>query len=160
MIQKNFVLAYVLLVGLPLLGIFTVLNAGRGLVPPPAVSGEWDLTVDAGATADNCFGPLTAAPRQTVAITQSGAGVSLSFDQPQKIALTGTFEGKRLTGIGSLKSPAGACTEGAALHWTAMVMGTPAQRTLDGQFFFDACKSCIPVAFRAARRIPLRKPGQ
>ena len=48
LIQKNFVLAYILLVGLPLLGVFSVLKGGRGLVALPAMSGDWDLGVDAG----------------------------------------------------------------------------------------------------------------
>ena len=160
-IQKDFLLAYILLVGLPLLGVFSVLRAGKGLVPLPAMSGEWDLRVDAGiAAANNCFAPLTAVPRQTVTISQSGADVTVSFNQPQEMSLTGTLERNLLTGIASRSGPAGTCAEGAAMRWTATVMGTPGQRTLDGHFFFDTCASCAPVAFHAARRSPLRKPGR
>jgi|SRR5215470_1632654 len=157
-IPKNFVLAYILLVGLPLLGVFTILDAGRGLVPPPAVSGEWDLTVDAGA-ANTCFGPLTAVTRQILTISQSGTAVSINFDRPQRFTLAGTLEGNRLTGVASFKAPAGTCPEGAAMRWTVAVVGEPRQRAIEGQFFLDGCQSCAPVAFRASRR-PLRKRGQ
>jgi hypothetical protein len=159
-IQKNFLLAYILLVGLPLLGVFTVLKGGRGLVPLPAMSGDWDLSVDAStAAANNCFAPLTV-PRQTVAISQSGADVIVSFKQLREISIAGTLEGNHLTGITGPSGPAGTCAEGAALRWTATVMGAPGQRTLDGHFFIDACASCAPAAFHAVRRSPLRKPGR
>src|SRR5438045_5275844 len=115
-IQKNFVLAYILLVGLPLLGVFSILKAGRGLVPLPAVSGEWDLRVDAGAVASsNCFGPLMTVPRQSVTISQSGAGVTVSFDQRPAITLTSTLEGNRLAGVGSGAGLAATCAAGAPI---------------------------------------------
>src|SRR5712692_4031826 len=98
--HKNLVLAYILLVGLPLLGLFSVLEAGRGLVALPAVSGEWTLDLDARPSAPaNCLAPLTGAQRPVLNISQSGANVVVSFNEAPKMTLTGSLEGNRLTGL-------------------------------------------------------------
>lgn len=156
--HNHLVLAYILLVGLPLLGLFSVLEAGRGLVPLPAISGEWNLELDASpATPGNCL-QLAGAQREILNISQSGANVVVSFNQAPKMTLTGTLEGNHLAGLTSAR--AAGCGEGALVRLAATVGGKPGRHSLDGHLSWEGCASCTPVAFRAVRQTPSRKPGQ
>jgi hypothetical protein len=157
--HNHLVLAYILLVGLPLLGLFSVLEAGRGVVPLPAVSGEWSLDLDASpAVSGNCLAPLTGAQRPVLAISQSGANVVASFNQAPKVTLTCTLEGNHLAGVA--ETGASGCGEGALMRLAATVGGKPGQHSLDGHLSWEGCALCTPVAFHGVRQTSSRKPGQ
>ncbi|HUJ22197.1 MAG TPA: hypothetical protein VLX58_11775 [Bryobacteraceae bacterium] len=152
---KNRVLAYMLLVGLPVLGLFSILEAGRGLAPPPAISGDWDVQVDASdQAADNC---LTNVQRPFLNITQSGSNVTMGFNRTPKTVINASLGGNRLTGTATTPF-AGSCGDGAVLRVDATVTGKPGKHAIDGRLFFDGCTSCAPVSFHA-RPSALRKPG-
>ena len=44
--NRNFVMAYIVLVGLPLLGLVGVLRNGRALSAPVSVEGRWTFQAD------------------------------------------------------------------------------------------------------------------
>ena len=45
--SRNFVVAYIVLVGLPLAGLAGVLRSGRNLAAPMSVDGSWKVEADA-----------------------------------------------------------------------------------------------------------------
>ena len=44
--NRNFIIAYILLVGLPVLGLVGVLKTGRGVAAPISLDGTWTLQAD------------------------------------------------------------------------------------------------------------------
>jgi hypothetical protein len=133
------VAAYLLLVGVPVMGLLGILEAGRSIPAPLAIGGEWTLEFDPAAHCAN--GP--AALRQPAwNITQSGTEALITLNDGHATTLEATVDGASL----SAKSPAAGIA--------ASIAGKPGARTLTGQMNFDGC---APVAFRAVRQAPKRR---
>lgn len=140
MLKNHLALGYVLLVGIPLLILIGVLQAGAGLTAPPAVSGKWVLEPAAAAC-----GEILGRGRATLNITQSGPALVMTFEDARKTTLTGTAETGRLSGFAS----AAGC--GNSIRLQADITGNPSRRSLRGQLIFDGCGACPQVAFRAGK---------
>jgi hypothetical protein len=127
------------MVGLPVLGLLGILDAGRGIRAPLAISGVW--TLDAVPTARCGSGPSD--PRQpALSISQSGAEALITLNDSQATTLEGTVSGAALTAKSAIASI------------SASIAGKPSARTLEGTMQFDGC---VPVAFRAARQAPQKR---
>lgn len=167
--KTNFVLAYALLVVVPLLGLVGVLKAGRGLTAPAAIDGTWRVQV---APTQTTFAPcdqVLAAAVKTLAISQSGKNFTLSVpnesQSPMKISGSGTLEGSTLraalTSSESLAAEypaAGAAAEGRcnSAHPLTLLAALDRQAgadVLNGTFSVTDCPSCNVVAFRAERKV-------
>jgi hypothetical protein len=124
------VAAYLLLVGVPVLGLLGILEAGRAIPAPLSISGDWTLEFDPAA---HCaHGP--AGLRQPVLnISQSGTQALITVNDGHATTLEATIGGATLT----------------AKSLTASIAGKPDARTLEGRMNFDGC---TPVAFRAVRQ--------
>jgi hypothetical protein len=48
--NRNFVVAYTLLVGLPLLGLAGVLRSGRNITAPISIDGTWKIETQSSST--------------------------------------------------------------------------------------------------------------
>ena len=122
--------AYLLLVGVPVLGLLGILEAVRGIAAPPSISGDWTLQFDPAAPCAN--GP--ASLRQpALSISQSGTGALITVNDGHATTLEASIDGSTLT----------------AKSLTASIAGKPGERTLEGKMHFDGC---APVAFRAVRQ--------
>jgi hypothetical protein len=120
----------VLLVGLPVLGLLGILDAGRSLRAPLSITGEWTVELDAGARC--ATGP--ASPRQpALSISQSGTQASITLNDGHAAMFDANVEGAALT-AGPLR---------------ATIAGQPGARTLEGTMNLAGCG---PVAFRAVRQ--------
>ncbi len=130
--------AYLLLVGLPLLGLLGILEAGRGIPAPLSVSGDWvvalDSTVDAAKDATS-----PCAPPQTLNISQSGPQATVTWNDGHTAPQGATIDGSTLT----------------AKSFTAAITGKGTDRRLAGTMNFPGCAS---LAFHATRQAP-RKGG-
>ncbi|MGD0364075.1 MAG: hypothetical protein ABSC93_24630 [Bryobacteraceae bacterium] len=119
-----------LLVGLPVLGLLGILDAGRSLRAPLSITGEWTVELDAGARC--AAGP--ASPRQpALSISQSGSQATIALYDGHAAMFEATVEGTALT-AGPL---------------SATIAGQPGARTLEGTLNLEGCG---PVAFRAVRQ--------
>lgn len=108
--NRNFVLAYALLVVLPLGGLGAVLKLGRHLSAPASVDGVWSVQVDRAQLASfPCGKSLLAAPLNTFAISQSGRSFTLT-ENPPRVTAVGTIEDKTLRAK-LASSPAGSGDE-------------------------------------------------
>ena len=165
MSKRKLVLAYVCLVGLPLLCLVGIIRAGQHLSPPISVGGTWNLEAD--------FSPWQGGPCQEVvgsvnqpffSVSQSGADLIIALNNAQRTALAGELHGSALTvnGTNSQAVPdnSGSCRSPEAFNLTATVAGQAEKRVLTGTLEIAGCSSCPPVAFRATRQSSSEKGGR
>jgi hypothetical protein len=126
-----------LLVGLPVLGLLGILETGRGIAAPPAISGEWNVQID---SAHDCA--IDAWVRQpAMSITQSGTQALITLNYGTGTVLPATIQGSSLS----------------ATALTATVSGKPGERVLTGRIQLGAC---APLAFHAVRRRSPKRQGE
>jgi len=126
-----------LLVGLPVLGLFGILEVGRSLAAPLSIGGEWTLEFDPAAT---CAGP--ARLRQpALNISQSGTSALIALNDGRATTIDAAIDGATVS----------------AKSLNATITGKQGQRLLEGKMEFDGC---APVAFRAVRQAPAKKRGE
>jgi hypothetical protein len=129
---------YVILVGVPLAGLFAILGLGRSLEPPAHVGGAWTIEP---AEPDEC----AALPAATVlSIEQSGRFLRVRL--PHRPPAKGRFEGDRLQARVSATS--GACA--------GLELDVDAHLDADGESMLGtvaapACTACPSSAFVARR---------
>jgi hypothetical protein len=132
--KNHLVAAYLLLVGVPLLGLLGILEAGRGIRAPLSIGGEWMFEFDRAAPC--ATGP--AGLRQPgLIISQSGIDALITLNDDRPTILEGSVNGATLNAKSQTATIA------------ASIAGEPGARTLEGRMSFDGC---APVAFRAVRQ--------
>jgi len=119
-----------LLVGVPVLGLLGILEAGRGISAPLSIAGDWTLEFDPAA---HCANGPAGLRQPALSISQSGTEVLITVNDGRATALEATVDGVTLT----------------AKSLTATISGKPGERLLEGHMHFDGC---APVAFRAVRQ--------
>jgi hypothetical protein len=135
------VAVYLLLVGVPVLGLLGILEAGRSIAAPLSIGGEWAL--ESTPTAD-CANPPGSLQRQLAwSVSQSGNQALITLHDGYGTTLQATIDGATFTA----KSPVASIT--------ATIAGKLDQRTLEGKV---TLLGCAPVAFHAVRQAP-RKRG-
>ena len=88
------VLLYLVLVGLPVLGILGLLRVGQTLSAPTSLAGSWNAQLNVPGPPGSSAGDPLVHPGPTVlSITQSGPRVFLTFDDIQKTTLIGSVQG-------------------------------------------------------------------
>lgn len=129
-----------LTVGVPVLGLLGILEAGRGIAAPLSVGGEWTLQVDP-AAADACASPPGSILRQLAfSVSQSGPDALVTLADGNATTLSAKVEGRTVT----------------TSSFTAAIVGDTGARTLDGAINYPGC---APVAFHAVRQAS-RKRGE
>lgn len=95
--KRKLAVAYVFLVGLPLLGLVLILHAGSRLTAPLAVRGDWVADADLSSWRDApCAQLLTETRQPVLRIAQSASDLTVTLNNPGKTVLTGTIEGKKV----------------------------------------------------------------
>jgi hypothetical protein len=150
--NRNFVIAYIFLVGLPLLGLAGVLRSGRGLAAPFSIDGSWKVEASAStASASSCDKFLSSLVSAPISISQSGKVLVVGVNGGK--ATTGGLEGKILKAqFSGADSPAAGDCSDRSLTLTAALDPEADPRTLSGTISVDGCASCAPLEFRAARQ--------
>jgi hypothetical protein len=156
--NRNFILAYILLVGLPLLGLVGALRSGRKLTAPVSVDGLWLLQADsAELTAFPCGKMLAENPDAALAISQSGRNFTLTLPSDLKSIGSGSLSGTALQ-ASLAPSPAwsqeSGCGSDKELSLMAAVDPKANPRSLVGRLSISNCASCGSVQFRAFRQTP------
>lgn len=151
--NRNFVLAYLLLVALPVLGLAGVLRSGRNLKAPTAIGGVWKLQTNAAHLANLPCGKAFAAPDAAFTISQSGRNFTLSFANSLMSSASGTIDGATVNA--SLKPSAGLSKEtscaGRTLSLVATLDANVNPRSADGRISVNDCADCTPIEFHAIR---------
>jgi hypothetical protein len=154
----NFVIAYIFLVGLPVLGLAGVLRAGRTLTAPVSVDGVWKVDADAAQFAAlPCFGPSFPS-NLSLSITQSGRSLVLNLNSGSNVIASGSALSAGFTIKGSAMptpkySAETGCGSGSQLSVNAVVDAKSDPRTLMGTMTVDGCSNCAAVGFHAVRQV-------
>jgi hypothetical protein len=145
-------IAYVLLVGGPLLGIAGVLKAGRHLAAPISVNGTWSVTANSTRLSPGPCGEANSLSNLSLVISQSGSSLSLAFEGPTRASGFGVLDGNNLKApliVTRDASPQAGCASSQPLTLTATVDPNATPRSLTGSLLVDGCTACTPVAFHA-----------
>ena len=158
--NRNFLIAYAVLVVLPIAGLFGVLKHGRSLGAPISVDGVWRLDADLSQIAAlPCGSSLASTQYSAVTISQSGKNFTLSLNSGPKATASGVVEGTTIKASvlpsAAWASQAG-CGSDHVLTLIATVDPKSEPRTLAGLLTVSECSSCAPVELRAVREI---QPG-
>lgn len=138
------VIQYLLMVGLPILGVFGLVQVGQQLTPPVSVGGDWliEATTEAGGKA-TCGQFLTQADQPRLTISQSGPRLVLTFNDAAKTALPGSLNDLTLT----------ATTPDISV--TTSVDRQIEPNRLHGKIAFSNCAEAVP--FQAVRQAAVKK---
>lgn len=92
--NRNFALAYLLLVVLPIVGLAGMLKSGRNLVAPNSVGGLWRFQIDSGNLAALPCGKFLARAQDAgFVISQSGKNFTLNLANSPMSSMSGEIEG-------------------------------------------------------------------
>ena len=145
--NRNFIIAYILLVGLPLLGLAGVLRAGHNLSAPISVDGAWTLQTE---TATLCGQTLQ---NSVLTISQSGNDLVVGLDPGLKTTGTGTLTGATIDATLPLaEMPAGYCGSESGLALNAAIDSKAEPKTMLGRISVKGCAACTVVSYRAVRQ--------
>lgn len=135
---------YLLMVGLPILGVFGLLQIGQQLTPPVSVGGDWLIEVTPAAGANAICGQfLIQADRPRLTILQSGPRLVLTFNDAAKTALPGSIDDLTLTAT----TP--------DIRVTTSVDRQIEPNRLHGKIAFSNCAESVP--FQAVRQTAVKK---
>jgi hypothetical protein len=151
--NRNFVLAYVFLVALPILGLLGILRSGRHLTAPFSVDGTWKIEAAANRVpAPTCSNFLSAVSNAPLSISQSGEQLVVGLNGGSKTA-AGVLEGKTIRASFSAAENSGQA-DCAGQPWTLTATLNPQTepKTLRGKLSVAGCASCVPLEFRAVRQ--------
>lgn len=150
--NKNFVLAYIVLVGVPLLGLAGILGGGRKLSAPVSVSGSWKVSADQDRFGTNPCAKVLSGSNAAFTISQSGKSFVLSVARSSLAQSSGTIEGTTLradlTPIAVSHDPA--CST-KPLSLIASVDSTSDPHSLHGVLRVENCSSWDPIEFQGTR---------
>jgi hypothetical protein len=150
------IVAYICLVGTPLLGLLGIFRAGQHLTPPVSVGGAWYLEANFGSLAGGSGRDLLASANQPfLSIDQSGTNLVFTLNNPQKTTLPGIIRGAEITMSredAPVSEGTGACTDPRAIQLNAAVGNQGGQRVLTGTLAIQGCAARQPIRFRAVRQ--------
>jgi hypothetical protein len=156
MSKRKLIVAYICLVGTPLLGLLGILRAGQHLTPPVSVAGSWRLEANFGTlSTGSCRDLLASVTQPFLSILQSGTNLVFSLNNPQKTTLSGTIRGAELSTRredAPVSEETGACTNPQSIQVNATVSNQSGQRVLTGTLVLQGCAACQPIQFRAVRQ--------
>jgi hypothetical protein len=153
----KFVVAYIVLVALPVLGLAGILNYGRGLHAPLSVDGVWHFeTGSHGLARLPCVSADVFADDGSVVISQSGGLLALKVGGAPTSVAIGSIEENTITA--SFLTPewvgkGASCGKAAVVTLTATVAPDPDPRVLIGVLALQDCTSCAVVEFKAVRQV-------
>jgi hypothetical protein len=146
----RFIVAYILLVGLPLAGLAGVLRAGRHLKAPIAIDGTWKIETTAKVAATQpCDQAIASLLTSSLVVSQSGQTLELTLNGVSRTTVAGELDGSNLKA--SIGSRTG-CPADQPVTLVASVDPKTEPKSLTGSFSVANCASCSPLEFRAARQ--------
>jgi hypothetical protein len=153
--NRNFVIAYIFLVGLPLLCLAAVLKNGRGLTAPYSIDGTWKIETRDRVSPDHpslspCAFFFSSLSSGHFSISQSGKTLVIGLSGGSRTTI-GTLEGKVIKAqfAGADSSNFAGC--GGALTLNALLDPQSDPRTLHGTLSVNNCSYCS-IEFRAVRQ--------
>lgn len=146
---------YLLLVGLPFLGLLAILRVGSGIVPPRAIGGVWDVELAGDAAPTGCPGLAFGSDSGEMRVSQSGERATVQLSDAAGTSFSIELREDTLTGSIPASEPRG-CTRTTTL--SARVASEAGGGTMTGELRVADCPDCPTVALRATRRPGATRP--
>lgn len=163
MSRKKLVVAYLFLVGAPLLGLLGILRTGQRLAAPASVAGAWNLEGQFSTLTDAaCRKLISDIGRPFFTISQSGPHLTFTLNNPQQTTLPGMIQQSMVsTGDDAFANGSSrGCAQPQAIHLQAELSQRGVQRSLAGTLTIAGCAECATIPFRAVRLVPPAKDRQ
>jgi hypothetical protein len=159
-LNKNFAVAYLFLVVLPIFGLVGILRNGQNLEAPASVNGVWAIQAAAikGAL-PSCMSALGLDLDTPITISQSGKKFAINTG---KIKGSGLIEGTTLQASlmpAGVLLPASNCGDDGSVLLTATVETKASARVLSGALSLAGCPSCESVKFHAIKQASMLEKG-
>ena len=135
------IIQYIILVGVPLLGVLVILRLGSHLQAPASVGGSWILQIeprDGSAAACPEYPEWLLPP--VMLVSQSGSDLVIKLNDSQKSVFSGKLHELTITGS---EKPTSNPT--APVFLVAAVDRSVEPDTLEGYFATPTCTSRLPV---------------
>jgi len=156
--NRRFIIAYILLVGVPLLGLGGVLKAGRHLRAPISIDGTWKVETRANhAAAQPCDQAIASLLNSSLVVSQSGKALELTLNGTSKTTVAAELDGSELRA--SVGARAG-CSAEQPVMLMASIDPKAEPKSLTGSFSVANCASCSPLEFRAVRQVKVQSGGE
>jgi hypothetical protein len=147
-------LAYLVFVGIPLGGLFGILQVGRGVEAPMAIHGAYAVLPMA-PSGFACYAYLLGGDDSTVNVTQSGRQVTVTLGPKGEVTLNGKLFGADLAAEGVIAAGTTpryvACPVGDTVRLTIEAHREEQFKRLDARLLVAGCAECEPVDFVAVR---------
>ncbi len=152
--NRNFVIAYILLVGLPLAGLAGVLKTGRSLKAPISIDGNWKIDSASPHTAGQaCEKAISALSASSFAVSQSGKTLTLTLQNASKTSSDGSLDGRSLNvPLATTDSATAGCAAGQTLVLSATVEAETQPTSMAGVMWVTDCPACATIQFHAVRQ--------
>jgi hypothetical protein len=147
--NRRFIVAYILLVGLPLVGLAGVLKTGRGLSAPISIDGVWKLSASTGLPTQSCDQAVSSFLASSLVVSQSGKSLALTLNGASKTAFSGELDGRN---IKASLGPVSGCPADQGVILVASVDPKSDPKSLNGFLSVSNCASCSPLEFHAVRQ--------
>jgi hypothetical protein len=149
--NSKFLLAYVLLVGLPIAALVGVLKHGKTLTAPKSVDGSWQIQSGWNELGALPCGTASTPEDAVLNISQSGKNFELTLPNGFHTQAFGSIDGKTLNATLSpaLQPKLAGCSGEKAFTLVASLNTDVRPRTLSGTVAVDGCPTCSPIAFVA-----------
>jgi hypothetical protein len=155
--RRNLVLAYILFVGVPAVGLLAIVRAGQRLTPPISVGGAWNVNANFNSLGSAaCAELLNGIKQPFFTISQSGGDLVFTLNDTGKSAVAGTLQGATLAmgtdQPGASASASGGCGDPQNVYLSGMISKQGDQRELTGTLGVSDCAQCVAIPFRAVRQ--------
>jgi hypothetical protein len=137
------ILHYLVLVGVPVLGVLGLLQVGERLTAPVSVGGTWSAEIDEQTVDDPACGGLSSWSEPVIlTISQSGPNLLLTINNQEKISMAGQIKGMKISARGAVHSSADVTTE---IHLEATVDRQAEPDGLLGELTINNCLTPAPL---------------
>ena len=151
--NRKFVIAYIVLVGLPLLGMVAALRSGRHLTAPISVDGTWKIEANLTSIGNrSCANQVSSVLSSPLVISQSGPNLVVSSSSAK--TSSGTIDGTNLQ-FPLVPAADSGCGSGQTITLAAVLDSKSDADTFAGHLTGTDCASCAPIEFHAIKQ---RKP--
>src|SRR5690242_19538801 len=147
-LSRRFLIAYLLLVGLPLGALLGVLHFGRNITAPAAVDGVWIFTLNQSDIARSHCAQSTWA-KLSMTISQSGPNLVIQLHPILTRVAFGEVRGRALNAATLASAPAIAlrCDPNGGYSVSASLDANPTPVTLAGALHLHGCRDCTSINF-------------
>jgi hypothetical protein len=148
---------YLVLVGVPLLGLLGILEAGERIAPPRSVGGEWEVAqMPAHEASSPCLELGAGDEAVSWSVAQSGTRAELIVRTRPLLRIAAEVRGDSL--IGTAPLPSVSACPASVVRIRVELRESEGTELVHGILSMDDCAACSPTLFVARRHADEEEP--